>query len=108
MPPWFADEKVGHFSNERKLTQAEIDTIAEWADGGAPEGNIKDAPKPQTFTTGWAVKPDLIVEMPADFNVPAKGDIDYQYMLVKTNFKEDMWITSAEMRPGNNAVVHHG
>src|SRR6185436_901371 len=46
MPPWFADEKVGHFSNERKLTQAEINTIAEWADGGAPEGNVMDAPKP--------------------------------------------------------------
>jgi len=108
MPPWFADEKIGHFSNERKLTQAEIDTIGAWVDGGAPEGDAKDAPKPLTFVSGWNVKPDLIVEMPADFDVPAKGDIDYQYMLVKTNFKEDMWVVSAEMRPGNNAVVHHG
>ena len=109
MPPWFADEKLSnHFSNERKLTQAEIATIAEWADAGAPEGNPKDAPKPLTFQTGWAIKPDMIVEMPADFDVPASGDIDYQYTLVKTNFKEDMWIVSAEMRPGNNAVVHHG
>src|SRR6266496_725442 len=46
MPPWFADEKVGHFSNERKLTQAQIDTIASWADNGAAEGDTKDAPPP--------------------------------------------------------------
>src|SRR6266446_8355557 len=37
MPPWFADPKVGHFSNERKLTPDQIDTIVAWADNGAPE-----------------------------------------------------------------------
>ena len=26
----------------------------------------------------------------------------------KTNFKEDMWVTAAEMRPGDPAVLHHG
>src|ERR1700689_3711180 len=44
MPPWFADEKVGHFSNERKLLAAEIATLASWADNGAPEGDAKDKP----------------------------------------------------------------
>jgi hypothetical protein len=29
-------------------------------------------------------------------------------MLVKTNFSEDMWVSAAEMRPGNSKVVHHG
>jgi hypothetical protein len=29
-------------------------------------------------------------------------------MLVKTNFPEDMWVSAAEMRPGNSKVVHHG
>jgi len=108
MPPWFADPKVGHFSNERKLNAAEIATIASWADGGAPEGNPKDAPAPLTFKTGWNITPDVIVEMPTAFNVPATGAIDYQYMLVKTNFKEDMWVVAAEMRAGNDKVVHHG
>src|SRR5579863_7371051 len=39
MPPWFADPQYGHFSNDRSLSQAEIDTIAAWVDGGAPEGD---------------------------------------------------------------------
>ena len=108
MPPWFADPKVGHFRNERSLTPKEIATLSAWADSGAPEGNAKDAPAPVKFNDGWNLKPDMIVEMPTDFHVPASGAIDYQYMLVKGNFTEDVWVTSAEMRPGNNKVVHHG
>jgi hypothetical protein len=108
MPPWFADPKVGHFANERKLTAAEIATLAEWADNGAPEGDRKDAPAPLHFQDGWNLKPDIIVEMPTEFQVPATGTIEYQYMLVKTNFPEDMWVVSAEMRAGNSKVLHHG
>src|ERR1700757_3614027 len=32
MPPWFADPKYGHFSNDRALKQKDIDTIVAWAD----------------------------------------------------------------------------
>src|SRR5215813_1673082 len=35
MPPWHADADYGHFKNDRRLTQKEIDTIAAWVDGGA-------------------------------------------------------------------------
>jgi mono/diheme cytochrome c family protein len=35
MPPWRADPHVGQFSNDPRLTQAEIDTITAWVDGGA-------------------------------------------------------------------------
>jgi hypothetical protein len=44
MPPWLADPRYGHFSNDRSLKRSEIDTIAAWADGGAVEGDPKDAP----------------------------------------------------------------
>src|SRR5215472_19338071 len=46
MPPWFADPKYGHFANDRRLTEAEIRTIAAWVDGGALEGEAKDKPAP--------------------------------------------------------------
>src|SRR5512136_953076 len=46
MPPWFADPKQGHFANDRSLKQSDIDTIVAWADGGAKEGDAKDAPPP--------------------------------------------------------------
>ena len=46
MPPWFADPGYGHFSNERRLVEREIDTLAAWADGGAPAGDPATAPPP--------------------------------------------------------------
>src|SRR5713101_4322161 len=35
MPPWGADSKIGHFTNDRSLKQSDIDAIARWADSGA-------------------------------------------------------------------------
>src|SRR5712691_7948178 len=53
MPPWFADPKVGHYADERRLSEAEIATLVAWAANGAPEGDAKDKPAPLTFTDGW-------------------------------------------------------
>jgi len=109
MPPWQVEAQYDHkFSNAARLTQAERDILAAWADGGAVEGDPKDKPAPATFTDGWNLEPDLIVEMPTEFAVQAAGTIEYQYMLVEANFTEDVWVKAAEMRPGNSKVVHHG
>ena len=106
MPPWFAEK--GHFANDRTLSQEQINTLVSWADNGAPEGNPEDKPAPITFQDGWNIKPDMIVEMPKEFHVPATGTVNYQNFRVKVNFPEDMWVVAAEMRPGNPKVVHHG
>jgi len=107
MPPWMADESVGHFRNDRHLNQTEIDTLAQWVDSGAPEGDPKDAPAPLQFSAGWAIgNPDMILEMPTAFEIPAQGTIDYQWILIPA-FKEEKWIQAFEVRPGNRAVVHH-
>ena len=39
MPPWPAAKGFGEFSNDFSLTQEEIVRIAEWVEGGAPEGD---------------------------------------------------------------------
>jgi hypothetical protein len=104
MPPWHADAKYGKFANERRLTDAEIDVLVRWANGGAPrgEGNFT-AP---TFPDGWQIAPDLVFEMPEDYVVPADGpDINVE-IEVPMNLTEDIWVTSAETR-GNPRVVHH-
>src|ERR1700740_3357569 len=41
MPPWFADPKYGHFSNDQTLDPKEVNALVAWADSGAPEGNAK-------------------------------------------------------------------
>jgi hypothetical protein len=108
MPPWFADPGYGQFKNDKRLSDAEIAMLSAWVDGGAAEGEAADKPAPIAFHEGWNIKPDLIIEMPKDFNVPATGTVEYQNILVKVNFPEDVWVLAAEMRPGNPKVVHHG
>jgi hypothetical protein len=107
MPPWFADATSHHFTNERKLSESEINTLVAWVDNGAIEGDVKDRPAAVQFPDGWNIKPDLIVEMPHPFQVPATGDVDNYYIVAKGNFTEDTWLSSAEVRPSNRQVVHH-
>lgn len=107
MPPWFADPKFGHFANDRRLSDAEVKTLSAWADTGALEGDKKDAPPPVKFQDGWNIKPDMVIEMPKEFQIKATGTINYQNILVKANFPEDTWVVAAEMRAGNPKVVHH-
>src|SRR5262250_1065214 len=62
MPPWFADPSYGHFSNDHALKQSDINTIVAWADGGAKEGDAKDALPPVNWPAdGWLIKPDYVV-----------------------------------------------
>jgi hypothetical protein len=108
MPPWFADPHFGKFSNDRTLGQPEIDTLVAWADNGAPAGNASEGPKPVEWVEGWRIgKPDMVIKMPAAFPVPAKGTIDYQYVIIPSGFTEAKFVQQAEARPGDPSVVHH-
>ena len=110
MPPWFADPKYGHFANDRSLTQAEIDTISKWADGGAAKGADKDAPPPRAFPeNGWTAKPDVIAKG-IPYRVPAatpRDVIEWIDVITPGVFREDTWVTSLEIKPSELGVTHH-
>lgn len=107
MPPWFADPKYGHFANDRRLSAGDIRTIEAWVDGGAPEGDAREKPKPVTWAEGWNIRADEIFQMPDPFPIPAKGTLDYIYIVLPTGFRTDTWVTAAEIRPSARSVVHH-
>jgi peroxiredoxin len=110
MPPWHANPSHGHFADERRLSDDEKTLIREWVAGGAPAGDLAKAPKPPEFVSGWQMsrQPDLIVKMrPQPFDVPATGEVRYQFFLVDPGFTEDKWVEASEVLPGNRAVVHH-
>src|SRR6188472_881947 len=54
MPPWFADPGYAHYANEKEkvLSAEELDTLARWADGGAPAGDPAAAPPARVFPSG--------------------------------------------------------
>jgi len=108
MPPWHADRQYGTFRNEQSLTQNEIDTIVKWAGANAPEGDPSRMPALPKFPDGWQIgTPDVVFEMPTTYEIPAKGEIEYQYFSVPTNFTEDRWMQAGEVRAGDRAHVHH-
>jgi hypothetical protein len=107
MPPWFADPRYGHFRDERILTDREIHTISAWVDGGAPEGDARDKPKPLPWPDGWNIRADEIFQMTEPYAIPAEYALAYVYIVIPTGFVRDTWVTAAEIRPGNRAAVHH-
>jgi len=109
MPPWFADPNYGHISNDRSLKQGEIDRIAAWVDAGAPEGDPKDAPPLVKWPEGWAIQPDIILEGPVT-DIPAapkNNVIEWMEVTIPTNFTQDTWVTSVQIKPEHPEVTHH-
>ena len=108
MPPWHAAHGFGDFADERRLTDDQIDVFARWLKAGMPRGDLSKLPALPQFTDGWQLgTPDLILEMPAAFNVPAEGPDIYRNFVLPTGLADDKWIRAVEFRPSARKVVHH-
>lgn len=109
MPPWFASPEHGKFANDARLIDDEKRLLDEWVAAGCPEGERSQLPEPRQFTVGWQIPPpeQVIYIRDEPVSVPAEGTVAYQYFQVDAGFAEDKWITAAECRPDNRAVVHH-
>jgi len=108
MPPWHADSRYGEFMNDRRLTTKEIETIATWVNQGAREGNPVDLPPVPALVRGWKMgKPEAVLGMSEPYTVQPNAPDSYVYVTFPTKLKEDRWVQSAEILPGNGRVVHH-
>jgi mono/diheme cytochrome c family protein len=108
MPPWKAVPGHGEFLDENRLSVDEIALIRRWAEAGAPRGDASKEPKPPVFSSEWTLgEPDLIVGPTRPFRLSAEGRDEYRYFTVKTDFKEPVYVTAMDVRPGNKRVVHH-
>jgi hypothetical protein len=108
MPQGGADRAIGHFRNDPRLTDQEVDTIARWADAGAPKGDDRDMPTLPALAEGWTIgKPDMVFAMTEPFTIPANGAVEYQYLRIPVNLPDDRWIQAFEIKPGARAQVHH-
>src|ERR1700687_1727080 len=103
MPPWLIEKEIGiqHFMNDSSLSDAQIATIAKWADGGAPRGNAADMPPPRQFLgpDEWTVgKPDLIVSSPEFVVKELSPDTYPQLDLTPLGLREDRYIAAVEFK----------
>jgi mono/diheme cytochrome c family protein len=118
MPPWFADGPKGVFSNERGLTDKEIETIVAWVNGGSQAGDKSKAPPPVQFADagndGYSLgKPDLIVKMPPYVLTDEAQDVQgvFTVQLTEDLLSHDVTLRAWEFRAGTylpgRDTVHH-
>jgi hypothetical protein len=120
MPPWHLDKTVGiqHYKNDRSLTDAQIDAIVRWVDGGAPMGDPKDMPPAVKWPTeqGWNYaerfgqkEPDLIIRSTPWTQKAGQQDAWWK-PVVDTGVTEPRWVRAIEIRPSTlkgRKITHH-
>ena len=112
MPPWHAEPGGVPIRNIRSLSQAQIDTIVAWVDGGATMGDEADLPPQPTFSDDeWhhpsGRPPDHILPTPVEIQIPAEGELPYFTLYSELPFDDDIFAEAIEMLPSNRSVVHH-
>ena len=106
MPPWHAVKGFGEFRNAPSLTQRDVDVLVNWIEGGAPKGDDKDLPTDPLFSNDWQLgRPDLVLKPQGETGIAADAD-EYRSFSLRTNLKEDRWLSSVDLQPGNGSVVH--
>ena len=109
MPPWHADPHYGKFANDRSLTKSEAQLLLRWIEQGCPKDEDEDplvsiVPPPSDWPLG---KPDYVVALPKQQNIPATGVLQYRYVTANFEMPHDAWVRAAVTRPDNRKVVHH-
>jgi hypothetical protein len=120
MPPWHIDRGIGvqKFKNDMSLTADQVDTIVNWVDQGALQGNPADMPAPKPVNTAlyWQAErdgfgpPDLIVKS-GEATMPAVHQDEWWRPLVDIpGLTEPRWVKMVEIRPSNiqgRKILHH-
>ena len=115
MPPWYAEAPRGVFSNERLLTDAEIETLLSWVEAGAPAGDRADAPEPRQFVEnssgGWSLgTPDFVFKLDEPYHVEDDVydlNISFFKTLTEAELPEDVWVRGWEFKTDAGKVGHH-
>ena len=105
MPPWNADEGVGAFKHERRLTAREVDVILTWATGGNPKGQIDQEVPKVPLKNDWAIgKPDISLPLPP-FTLDENTMEATQEFTVDSGVTSVRWVRAADLLPGTPSIV---
>lgn len=106
MPPWHPDTAYSDLAHERILTPEERQLLIDWVNNGAPEGNPAEAPVPPAPPGGSQLnQPTFSQRIPAYTNSAILND--YRCFVMELGNTDTIYITEAELVPGNRNMVHH-
>jgi hypothetical protein len=108
MPPWKADPEYKHFMDENVLTDAEIQTISDWYDGGMPAGDASNEATMPIFPTGSALgAPDVVLSMDQAYLHQGTNSDQYQVFVFDLGLSTTKEVKALEFRAGNASICHH-
>ncbi|MFN0030944.1 MAG: T9SS type A sorting domain-containing protein [Flavobacteriales bacterium] len=106
MPPWPANPDYRHFAYEQVLSAEEIEAIVQWAEAGAPSGDLELAPDPPVFPVGSQLETiDLTLQI-EPYTLQSNYD-EYRWFAIENPFDETIYINTIEVIPGLPELVHH-
>jgi mono/diheme cytochrome c family protein len=105
MPPWMPSVHVP-FKHERRLRDADIQTIGAWVAAGTPAGNVADMPALTPDDTRINVSATLKMDAPYHPD-PSLGDDDYRCFVLDPKLADKTAVTGFNIHPGNGKLVHH-
>jgi hypothetical protein len=112
MPPFLIETggECGSFDESIALTDAEIATIGDWVEAGAPEGTLAGGVE-------LTARPLPVLEGGRDFDLPnfapqVMGGVlaefdEYRCFPVDLGLTSDQYVTGYDVLPGNAPIVHH-
>ena len=108
MPPYLADETVGAFQDDDRLSPQQMKTLVHWIEAGSPRGEGEDPLQKIKFQAPeWPLgKPDVILKVPT-VSVPATGVLDYTHPVVANPMPEGRWMKATTFKVTDRQVVHH-
>jgi len=108
MPPWPPNNDCATYVGDRSLTQAQIDTIVGWLDGGALEGDPAREGEALADNAGRLSREDLTLSMPVAFTPTLEPD-EYRCFLLPwpAEYTTTRYVTGFRADPAARQVVHH-
>ena len=108
MPPWQPEPGVAAWQGERRLSADQVAQLAQWAEEGAPAGDLARAPAPPSFPEGWALgEPDAVVPFPAPYLLRADGGDVFRNFVLPDAVPASRWVRGLEFRAAGTRAIHH-
>lgn len=110
MPPYYLERGIGiqHMQDDERLSEAEIEMIAAWAEAGAPLGDPADLPPARDWDNSGAWRlgePDLIVTTEPFLMRAGSPDWWGDMPSIPVGIDQDRYVRAVEIREVNTVDV---
>jgi tetratricopeptide (TPR) repeat protein len=92
--------------DDRRLSDAEIETFRRWVDTGVPEG--PSSPAIDARASGWTLgAPDLVLTMPEAYVLHPQDSDLFRNFVFPIGGAASGYVRAVEFRPGDTRAIHH-